>query len=111
MDGDPVDVLVAGTPAVVPGAVMACRPVGVLMMEDEAGMDEKIVAVPPSRLNTYYDSVQNYTDLPKMLLDQIEHFFNHYKALEKDKWVKLNGWGDASKARGLIEDAIAKAKS
>jgi inorganic pyrophosphatase len=111
MDGDPVDVLVAGTPAVVPGAVMACRPVGVLMMEDEAGMDEKIVAVPPSRLNTYYDSVQNYTDLPKMLLDQIEHFFNHYKALEKDKWVKLNGWGDASKARGLIEDAIAKAKA
>ncbi len=111
LDGDPVDVLVAGTPAVVPGAVMACRPVGVLLMEDEAGMDEKIVAVPPSRLNTYYDSVQNYTDLPKMLLDQIEHFFNHYKALEKDKWVKLNGWGDASKARVLIEDAIAKAKA
>jgi len=110
LDGDPVDVLVAGTPAVVPGAVMACRPVGVLLMEDEAGMDEKIVAVPPSRLNTYYDSVQNYTDLPKMLLDQIEHFFNHYKALEKDKWVKLNGWGDASQARVLIEDAIAKAK-
>ena len=110
LDGDPVNVLVAGTPAVVPGAVMACRPVGVLLMEDEAGMDEKIIAVPPSRLNTYYDSVQNYTDLPKMLLDQIEHFFNHYKALEKDKWVKLNGWGDASQARGLIEDAIAKAK-
>ncbi|MGD1933095.1 MAG: inorganic diphosphatase [Candidatus Phaeomarinobacter sp.] len=110
LDGDPVDVLVAGTPAVVPGAVMACRPVGVLLMEDEAGMDEKIIAVPPSRLNTYYDSVQNYTDLPKMLLDQIEHFFNHYKALEKDKWVKLNGWGDASQARGLIEDAITKAK-
>ncbi len=110
MDGDPVDVLVAGTPAIVPGAVLAARPVGVLLMEDEAGMDEKIIAVPPSRLNTYYDHVQDYTDLPKMLLDQIEHFFNHYKALEKDKWVKLNGWGDADKARSLITEAIEQAK-
>jgi len=109
-DGDPVDVLIAGTPAVVPGAVLAARPVGVLLMEDEAGMDEKILAVPPHRLNTYYDKVENYTDLPKMLLDQIEHFFNHYKALERDKWVKLNGWADADKAREMVVQAIEKAK-
>ena len=73
-------------------------------------MDEKILAVPPHRLNTYYDKVENYTDLPKMLLDQIEHFFNHYKALERDKWVKLNGWADADKAREMIVKAIEKAK-
>jgi len=108
-DGDPVDVLVAGTPAVVPGAILAARPVGVLLMEDEAGMDEKIIAVPSSRLNTYYDAVANYTDLPAMLRDQIEHFFNHYKALEPGKWVKINGWGDVQTAQRLIREAIARA--
>ncbi len=110
-DGDPIDVLVAGTPAVVPGAVLAARPVGALMMEDEAGGDEKIIAVPPSRLNTYYDGVKNYDDLPKMLLDQIEHFFNHYKALEPNKWVKINGWVGADEARDMIVKAIARAKA
>lgn len=110
-DGDPCDVLVAGTPAVVPGAVLAARPVGVLLMEDEAGMDEKIIAVPPSRLNTYYDGVTDYIDLPQMLLDQIEHFFNHYKALDPDKWVKINGWGDAAKAKALIREAIDRAEA
>src|SRR5207248_902028 len=96
-DGDPCDVLVANTRAIVPGAVMSVRPVGVLLMEDEAGGDEKIIAVPSSKLTQRYDKVRNYSDLPDITLQQIQHFFEHYKDLEKAKWVKvLRGGGHRS---------------
>lgn len=110
-DGDPCDVIVANTRAIVPGAVMNCRVVGVLMMEDEAGQDEKILAVPSSKLTQRYDHVVNYTDLPQITLEQISHFFTHYKDLEPGKWVKLLGWRDAEHARGLVLEAIARAKT
>src|ERR1700750_299386 len=87
-DGDPCDALGANTRAIVPGAVMACRPVGVLFMEDEAGGDEKIIAVPTSKLTQRYDKVKTYSDLPDITLQQIQHFFEHYKDLEPGKWVK-----------------------
>src|SRR5260370_39066951 len=110
-DGDPCDVMVANTRAIVPGAVMSCRVVGVLLMEDEAGGDEKIIAVPSSKLTKRYDSVQNYTDLPAITLHQIEHFFQHYKDLEPGKWVKVVGWRDAAEARKLITLAIERARA
>jgi len=108
-DGDPCDVIVANTRAVVPGAVMNCRPIGVLMMEDEAGEDEKILAVPSSRLTTRYDHVHEHTDLPKITLEQIVHFFTHYKDLEPGKWVKLLGWRDADHARASVLESIERA--
>ncbi|HVV41239.1 MAG TPA: inorganic diphosphatase [Nitrobacter sp.] len=110
-DGDPCDVLVANTRAIVPGAVMSVRPVGVLLMEDEAGGDEKIIAVPVSKLTQRYDKVKNYSDLPDITLHQIQHFFEHYKDLEPGKWVKVTRWGDAAEARKLILDGIARAKA
>ncbi|MBN9599447.1 MAG: inorganic diphosphatase [Afipia sp.] len=110
-DGDPCDVLVASTRAIVPGAVMAVRPVGVLLMEDEAGGDEKIVAVPTSKLTKRYDRIQNYSDLPEITLEQIQHFFEHYKDLEPNKWVKVLRWEGAATAHKLILDGIARAKA
>jgi inorganic pyrophosphatase len=109
-DGDPCDVLVANTRAIVPGAVMSVRPVGVLLMEDEAGGDEKIIAVPTSKLTQRYDKVKNYDDLPDITLQQIQHFFEHYKDLEPGKWVKVLRWGDAEDAHRLILEGIARAK-
>src|SRR5881275_1574275 len=109
-DGDPCDVLVANTRPIFAGAVIAVRPVGVLLMQDEAGGDEKIVAVPASRLTKRYEKITNYTDLPEITLKQIEHFFAHYKDLEPGKWVKFSGWADAVEARRLIDEAIARAK-
>ena len=108
-DGDPCDVLVANTRPIVPGAVIAVRPVGVLRMTDEAGGDEKIVAVPAASLTQRYVNVHNYTDLPEITWRQIEHFFAHYKELEPGKWVKFDGWGDAAEAKRLIVEAIARA--
>ena len=108
-DGDPCDVLVANTRAIVPGAVMSVRPVGVLFMEDEAGGDEKIIAVPSSKLTQRYDKVKSYSDLPDITLQQIQHFFEHYKDLEEGKWVKIGDWGDANAARHAIADGIARA--
>ena len=110
-DGDPCDVIVANTRAIVPGAVMSCRIVGVLLMTDEAGSDEKLLAVPSSHLTARYESVTNYTDLPEITLKQIEHFFAHYKDLEPGKWVKIHHWGDASEARRLIIEAIERYKT
>jgi inorganic pyrophosphatase len=107
-DGDPCDVIIANTRAIVPGAVMSVRPVGVLFMEDEAGGDEKIVAVPSTKLTRRYEKVQNYTDLPMITIDQIKHFFEHYKDLEQGKWVKVVRWGDAEEARELIRAGIEK---
>jgi inorganic pyrophosphatase len=110
-DGDPCDVLVANTRAIVPGAVMSVRPVGVLLMEDEAGGDEKIIAVPSSKLTQRYDKVKSYNDLPEITLQQIQHFFEHYKDLEPGKWVKVLRWGDAADAHRLILEGIARAKA
>ena len=105
-DGDPTDVLVVGNRALMPGSVIRARPVGVLMMEDEAGFDEKIVAVPHGKLTKYYDNIQSYEDLPQILLDRISHFFEHYKDLEKEKWVKIVDWEGREKAGELISAAI-----
>jgi inorganic pyrophosphatase len=110
-DGDPCDVIVANTRAIIPGAVMSCRVVGVLLMEDEAGGDEKIIAVPSNKLTRRYEKVINYSDLPEITLKQIEHFFSHYKDLEKDKWVRVLGWGDAEKAFQIINESLERAKA
>ncbi|MGH8012537.1 MAG: inorganic diphosphatase [Candidatus Binataceae bacterium] len=107
-DGDPCDAMVVVQIPVIPGAVIRCRPVGVLMMEDEAGPDEKIITVPLDRLNPYYSGVRAYTDLPEILRSQISHFFRHYKELEPGKWVKIIEWGGPEEAARLIEDAIAR---
>jgi inorganic pyrophosphatase len=108
-DGDPCDVLICNQRGIVPGAIIAVRPVGVLKMQDEAGGDEKIIAVPVPKLTRRYEKVHNYTDLPEITLRQIEHFFSHYKDLENGKWVKVEGWGDAEEARRLIVQAIERA--
>ena len=110
-DGDPCDVIVANTRALMPGSVISARIVGVLLMEDEAGQDEKLLAVPSSWLTQRYDGVKNYTDLPEITLKQIEHFFAHYKDLEGTKWVKVLGWGDDEKARSLVIEGIERAKA
>jgi inorganic pyrophosphatase len=110
-DGDPIDVLIANTRPIVPGAVINVRPVGVLKMEDDGGVDEKIIAVPSTKLTRRYEKVVNYSDLPQITLDQIKHFFEHYKDLEPGKWVKIAGWGDAAEARQLIQEAIERAKA
>ncbi len=110
-DGDPCDVIVANTRAIIPGAVMKCRIVGVLMMEDEAGGDEKLIAVPTPKLTQRYAKVANYTDLPDITLKQIEHFFAHYKDLEPNKWVKIVRWGDAEEAKRLVHEGVARAKA
>jgi inorganic pyrophosphatase len=109
-DGDPCDVLVANTRAIAPGAIINVRPVGVLVMEDDGGQDEKIIAVPSSKLTQRYDRVTNYTDLPEITIKQIEHFFEHYKDLEPGKWAKIIRWGDAEEARRLIVEAIERAR-
>jgi inorganic pyrophosphatase len=108
-DGDPCDVMVVGQTKVVPGAVIRSRPVGALLMEDEAGMDEKIIAVPADALHPYYTGVRTYEDLPKILLEQIGHFFNHYKDLEPGKWVKIVRWAGPDEAGELINQSITRA--
>jgi len=105
-DGDPTDVLVVGNRPLMPGCIVRARPVGVLMMEDEAGIDEKIVAVPHPKLTQYYNQIKTYKDLPQVLQDRIPHFFNHYKDLEADKWVKVLGWEGPEKAAELISEGI-----
>jgi inorganic pyrophosphatase len=110
-DGDPCDVIVANTRAIVPGALMSRKPVGVLFMRDEAGGDEKIVAVPSARLTARYQKIENYTDLPEITLRQFEHFFAHYKDLEPGKWVKIERWGDADEARRIITESIEREKT
>jgi inorganic pyrophosphatase len=104
-DGDPCDALIANSRALIPGAVIAVRPIGVLMMQDEAGPDEKIIAVPTTRLTRRYDGVLEFSDLPEITLRQVEHFFTHYKDLEASKWVKIARWGDAAEAKNLIRAA------
>lgn len=105
-DGDPCDVLVVGRTPVMPGAVLRSRPIGVLLMEDESGKDEKVLAVPVDKLLPFYSEVGSYRDLPTILIDQIGHFFQHYKDLEKGKWVKILRWGEADEAASVIQEAI-----
>ncbi len=107
-DGDPCDVLVANTRAIIPGAVISVRPVGVLVMQDDGGEDEKIIAVPSRKLTQRYNRVENYTDLPEITISQIQHFFEHYKDLEPGKWVKIVRWGDRAEAERLINEGIER---
>jgi inorganic pyrophosphatase len=110
-DGDPLDVLIANQRAIVPGAIIAVRPIGVLRMQDEAGIDEKVIAVPVSRLTHRYDKIADYTQLPEITAKQIQHFFEHYKDLEEGKWVKVLGWGDGDEAKKIIVESVDRAKA
>ncbi|MCB1885660.1 MAG: inorganic diphosphatase [Geminicoccaceae bacterium] len=109
-DGDPIDVLVIGRMPVHPGAVMRVTPIGVLKMEDEAGMDEKILAKPIDKITPLHRRVNSYTDVPEIDLQRIAHFFEHYKDLEPNKWVKVMGWADADEAKSLIVAGIEREK-
>ena len=108
-DGDPIDVLIANQRPIVPGAVISCRPIGVFVMEDDGGQDEKIIAVPVPKVSRRFESVDTYEDLPQITLEQIQHFFEHYKDLEPGKWVKAKGWGSREDARKMIAEAIERA--
>lgn len=110
-DGDPVDVIVANQRPIVPGAIMNCRPIGVLFMEDEAGQDEKLIAVPSSKLTRRYETVNHYEDLPDITIQQIKHFFEHYKDLEVGKWVKITGFGGPDEAKRILLESIERAKA
>src|SRR5207249_148508 len=110
-DGDPCDVLVVSQVPVVPGAVVRCRPVGALVMEDEAGGDEKILTVPIDALHAFYTGVTSYRDLPPIMCEQIAHFFQHYKDLEKGKWVTIVKWLEREAAEQLVLEAIRRAQA
>jgi inorganic pyrophosphatase len=110
-DGDPMDILVIGQAPVVPGAVIRCRPLGVLVMEDEAGQDEKLLAVPVDKLHPFYSGVNSYKDLPSILCEQVAHFFQHYKDLEKGKWVTIVHWLDREEAERMIVEGMERAKA
>ncbi len=110
-DGDPIDVMVCNTRPLMPGCVINVRPIGVLIMEDNAGMDEKIISVPSTHLTKRYEKVHDFGDLPEITLQQVEHFFEHYKDLEPGKWVKIGDWQNAEKAKSFIVDAIERYKS
>ena len=109
-DGDPADALVLIPTQVVPGAVIRSRPIGMLRMEDEKGPDEKIICVPHERVHPQYSGVNNIEDLPAITRSAIEHFFERYKDLEPDKWVKVIGWSGKAEAEATILQAIAAAK-
>ncbi len=108
-DGDPADVLVLGRYPLVPASVIRVRPVAVLIMEDESGFDEKILAVPSLKLDPSFAHVKDLEDLEQILKDRIAHFFENYKKLEKDKWVKIVGWEGSGKAKNLLKEAIDRA--
>lgn len=110
-DGDPIDVLIANKRALIPGSVVNCRPIGILHMTDEAGGDEKLVAIPTPSVSAMFKDIHELDDLPKLLIDQIAHFFERYKDLEDGKWVKIDRWGDATEARENIKKAIEAAKA
>lgn len=109
-DGDPVDVLVIANYPIIPGAAIKVRPIGVLMMEDESGMDEKVLAVPTTKLDPYFANINSYQDLPEVFINRIKHFFENYKALEKGKWVKVGGWQDQNAAKLIIKEGMELAK-
>ncbi len=105
-DGDPADALVLTPAPVVPGAVIRCRPIGMLRMEDESGQDEKIVCVPHDKIHPTYKTIERIEELPDILRQSIEHFFTRYKDLEPDKWVKVTGWADRDAAERVIVASI-----
>lgn len=108
-DGDPIDVMVVGRMPLLPGSVLRARPIGVLEMEDEAGRDEKLLAVPIPKISLIYERVHSYEDIPEIDLQRIAHFFEHYKDLEPDKWVKIEGWAGREEAHRLVREAIVRA--
>ncbi len=110
-DGDPLDIMIVGREPVMPGAVVRCRPIGILHMEDEAGSDDKICCVPHSKLHPFWEDVKSWEDLPNVLLDQIKHFFTHYKDLEEGKWVKVSDWGGLDLAHDVIMKAVEAGKT
>jgi inorganic pyrophosphatase len=110
LDGDPLDILVLAPVPVVPGAVVRCRPVGALIMTDQAGEDEKVLAVPVDALHPFYTGIKSYRDLPEILRQQVAHFFQHYKDLEKGKWTKIGDWVGVAATERLILEAIARAE-
>lgn len=105
-DGDPVDVMVVTPHPLIPGSVIKCRPVGVLKMTDESGDDPKVLAVPTDRLSRHYRGIQDFRDLPQVLMEQIAHFFEHYKDLDEGKWVRVEGWGGVDEAKQEIMDSV-----
>ncbi|MDX2102536.1 MAG: inorganic diphosphatase [Alphaproteobacteria bacterium] len=107
-DGDPLDVLVIGRHALVPGCIVPCRAVGVLLMEDDGGPDEKVLAVPIDKLHPFYAGINTWQDLPPILIEQIAHFFKHYKDLEKGKWVTIARWGGVEEAERLLLASVAR---
>ena len=108
-DGDPLDALVVARSPFIPGCVVRVRPIAVLKLEDEHGGDEKLVTVPVDATFPYYANVAESSDLPEIVMQQIEHFFTHYKDLEPSKWVRIGSWGDAEEAKAIIGEAIAAA--
>jgi inorganic pyrophosphatase len=108
-DGDPIDVLVCNTRSLVPGCLINVRPIGVLIMEDNAGQDEKIIAVPSHHLTKRYDDIIEFSDMPEITRQQVEHFFEHYKDLEPGKWVKIGNWHGTDIAKRLITESIDRA--
>ncbi len=110
-DGDPLDALVVARSPIISGAVIRVRPVGVLLMDDDKGGDEKLVTVPVDATFPYYSDIAGLDDLPAIVTQQIEHFFVHYKDLEPGKWVKVRGWGGADEAKRLIVEAIDRGKA
>lgn len=107
-DGDPVDVLLVSYDQLMPGVVVKAKPIGVLWTEDEKGKDAKIIAVPVSSVDARFDKVNDISDLPEAVLEKIKHFFEHYKELEKGKWVRVIGWGGRVEALGRINDSIKR---
>jgi len=110
-DGDPVDVAVLGQIPVTPGVIIRSRPIGVLIMEDEKGMDEKIISVPVDDLHPFYADIASYRELPHIMREQMAHFFGHYKDLEPGKWVEIKRWGEPEEAFDLIRQGIARAET
>ncbi|MFI4819146.1 MAG: inorganic diphosphatase [Enterobacterales bacterium] len=102
LDGDPLDVLVPLNYFVYPGTVIRCRPIGLLRMIDESGEDNKLIAVPHNKISKEYNNINDINDLPKNIKYQIVHFFEHYKDLEENKWIKINGWDDINSAKSEI---------
>ncbi|MCP5366768.1 MAG: inorganic diphosphatase [Hyphomicrobiales bacterium] len=110
-DGDPVDAAVLGQIPVIPGCIIRSRPIGVLIMEDESGIDEKILCVPVDDLHPFYANVGSYRDVRPIQLEQLAHFFGHYKDLEQGKWVEVKRWGEAEEALDLIRQGIERAEA
>jgi inorganic pyrophosphatase len=109
-DARPIRVLVCNTRPLVAGCVINVRPIGVLAMEDDTGRDDQVIAVPSPHLTRRYAGVTNYSDVPIITLQHIEHFFEHYRDLEDGKWVKIGDWGDAAEARRMIAESISRGR-